>query len=298
MDLFDFLGVYNGIGGEYNKNNIDELEEDNSNNGLMTKIWGPSLWMSLHCITFGYPKEPTPEHKEKYKMFFTLIGDVMPCGLCRESYKEFISTDDTKLTDDVFTNRETLTRWLFLVHERVNKKLGVTYGITYQDVVKKYEAFRAKCKKSKDPQTKKGCIMPMNAKAQSYKVAYNKDCAIICEDIAEKFMNYAKERGLSDDDFDFINTYMHNKNTLRNKCTDINCNVWYKRNQECFNTIVNMRINNINSVETEGKYEGLPTIDELKLIMRLSSNLTCDELKEISKKLPKKRRFKRYILKK
>lgn len=32
--------------------------------------------------------------------------------------------------------------------------------------------------------------------------------------------------------------------------------------------------------------EGLPTIDELKLIFRLSSNLNNTELKEIIKKLP------------
>ena len=29
--------------------------DDNINNGLITKIWGPVVWESLHCIAFGYP---------------------------------------------------------------------------------------------------------------------------------------------------------------------------------------------------------------------------------------------------
>ena len=46
---------------------------DNANNGLLTKIWGPAMWKGLHCIAFGYPIEPTIEQQEEYKLFFRTI---------------------------------------------------------------------------------------------------------------------------------------------------------------------------------------------------------------------------------
>ena len=47
---------------------IIELD-DNKNNGLITKIWGPAMWESIHCIAFGYPIEPTEEQKQNYKNY-------------------------------------------------------------------------------------------------------------------------------------------------------------------------------------------------------------------------------------
>jgi hypothetical protein len=49
--------------------------DDNKNNGLITKIWGPAMWESLHCIAFGYPVEPTDEQRQNYKDFFTSLSD-------------------------------------------------------------------------------------------------------------------------------------------------------------------------------------------------------------------------------
>ena len=57
----------------------DFMKGDNVNNGLITKIWGPGLWSALHCITFGYPVNPTEKHKQDYKRFFTIVGDILPC---------------------------------------------------------------------------------------------------------------------------------------------------------------------------------------------------------------------------
>jgi hypothetical protein len=91
---------------------MSQIDEDNSNNGMMTKIWGPGLWVGLHCISFGYPIKPTDEQKQKYKDFFTLIGDVLPCGYCRTSYKQFIENGNTKLTNEVMESRDNLTKWL------------------------------------------------------------------------------------------------------------------------------------------------------------------------------------------
>lgn len=116
----------------------------NANNGLMTKIWGPPGWKFLHSVTFGYPIEPTTEHKKSYKQFFKLAGEVFPCGACRDSYKRFIGPgSDTELTNKIMKNRKNLTKWLFNIHNKVNDKLDKKYGITYNNIKDIYESYRA-----------------------------------------------------------------------------------------------------------------------------------------------------------
>ena len=44
-------------------------EEYNSNSGMLTSVWGPSLWHFLHTVSFNYPVKPTKKDKEKYKEF-------------------------------------------------------------------------------------------------------------------------------------------------------------------------------------------------------------------------------------
>ena len=29
-----------------------------SNDGMLTSVWGPSLWHVLHCMSFNYPIKP------------------------------------------------------------------------------------------------------------------------------------------------------------------------------------------------------------------------------------------------
>ena len=118
----------------------------NGNNGLVTKIWGPPGWKFMHSVAYGYPLNPTDKHKKYYKHWFQTIGKILPCGACRTSYSNFISTGDTKLTNEVMKNRGTLTKWFFKVHQAVNNKLKMDYGSTYKNVTAQYEAYRAKDK--------------------------------------------------------------------------------------------------------------------------------------------------------
>jgi hypothetical protein len=244
---------------------------NNPNSGILTAVWGPHLWPALHAITFGYPVEPTEEQKEQYKIFFQSLAHVLPCKYCRESYSYYIISEPTILNLDVLKNRSTLTKWLYDLHNRVNDKLGVKYNVTYDDIINKYESFRAKCIPNSN-----GCNMPLNLKAESYKNAYQKDCPVISYDLAMAFSNYGKERGV--DDFDKLklcNDYKQIK-----KCPE-----WEKRNEECLNIVKEMKLNAIPILEKEGKYKDLPTVHELKLIARLSSNLCSWELVKIANKL-------------
>ena len=257
---------------------------NNKNNGLITKIWGPSGWEFLHSVTFGYPINPTEEQKINYKNFFYNIGEVLPCKFCRNSYKDFIN-NEIILTDKDLENRESLTKWFFNLHNRVNKKLKVEYNTKYEDIVERYESYRSKC--GKIDKKKKGCITPLNLKSSSYKIANYKESPFIPVDLSKKFIKYAKLRNLDNEHFKFLNL-CKNKNNIT-KISDNNDNICINRNIYTRNIINKMREEGIPSIETEGKYIGLPTVDETKLILSMSSNLNLDELKDISEKLPGKK---------
>ena len=58
-------------------------------------------------------------------------------------------------------NRDSFSRWVFRIHEKVNKMLGKKSGLTYNNVRTRYEHFRARCNKKKKKTRKKkenGCV--------------------------------------------------------------------------------------------------------------------------------------------
>lgn len=245
--------------------------ENNLNNGLITKIWGKHLWEALHAITFGYPINPTEEQKDNYYNYFKLTSEVLPCIYCRKSYKTFIEEGNTKLVRESFKNRQTLTKWLYDLHEEVNKKLGVTYGVTYDDVVNRYESFRAKC-----VHNEKGCIMPLDMKAQSYKKAEERHAPLVNENFVSNFIIYSKIRGID----------MESVLNLVKNC-DRNSSKWHARNKLCWKIIKKMRMNGESSLEIAGEFEGLPTLNELKLLSMLSTTIGLCDFEKIKEKLKK-----------
>lgn len=155
------------------ESNIGHRDEDpNARNGMMTKVWGPAGWLFLHCVTFGYPIDPDqydqenglpPGHTRRhYAHFFNEVGRVLPCRYCRDSYLEYIR--DLPVERHLY-NRDSLVKWLFLIHNKVNDKLGVKYcDAELTKVKQRFETYRAKCKAlSKDEKKKneeKGCLTP------------------------------------------------------------------------------------------------------------------------------------------
>ena len=44
-----------------------------SGDGMLTSVWGPSMWHFLHIMSFNYPINPTPEDKSNYRNFILNI---------------------------------------------------------------------------------------------------------------------------------------------------------------------------------------------------------------------------------
>ena len=145
------------------KRKIFTENDYNSGDGMMTSVWGPPLWHTLHTISFNYPTKPTKEQKKNYYKFYSNLQNVLPCKYCRDNLAKNLQKHP--LTMNVFENRETLSRWVYELHEVVNKMLGKDSGLSYEDVRDRYEYFRARCivnpKEQVNVKKEKGCTEPL-----------------------------------------------------------------------------------------------------------------------------------------
>ena len=89
------------------------------NKPVSKNIWGPHLWKTIHYLTLGYPEKPSEKQKQKYKEFFILFKDVLPCSACAQHYSE--NYEKNPLTDEILDDREKVIKWGIDLHNTVNK---------------------------------------------------------------------------------------------------------------------------------------------------------------------------------
>ena len=137
--------------------NVFMNEDYNSPDGMMTSIWGPPMWHTLHTISFNYPIKPTKEDKINYYNFFTTIKNILPCRYCRDNLKKNLKV--LPLNKKVFNSRDSLSRWVYGIHEVINNMLDKKSNLTYEMVRDRYEHFRSRCLLDKEMDTNKesGC---------------------------------------------------------------------------------------------------------------------------------------------
>ena len=150
-------------------------EDYASSDGFLTSVWGPMLWSYLHTMSFNYPVNPTPEDKRHYRDFIINLQYVMPCKYCRMNLKK--NFKQLPLNMSYMKNRDTFSKYVYDLHEVVNKMLKKKSGLSYDDVRDRYENFRSRCTeeklklfsfkkviKSKKNQKEKGCTEPLYGK--------------------------------------------------------------------------------------------------------------------------------------
>jgi hypothetical protein len=142
-----------------------------SGDGMLTSVWGPGLWHYLHTMSFNYPFKPTALQKKAYKTQLLLLEKTLPCKYCRINLKN--NFKQTPLQNCHMKNRDTFSRYVYQLHETVNKMLGKKSGLSYCDVRERYEHFRARCltnEKTKkklwkfDTKKESGCTEPLYGK--------------------------------------------------------------------------------------------------------------------------------------
>ena len=148
----------------------------NSGDGMLTTIWGPNMWHYLHTISFNYPVKPSNEDKKNYKNLILNMQYTLPCKYCRINLKNNFKIHPLRLCH--LQNRDKFSRYIYKLHEIVNKMLKKKSGLTYCEVRERYEHFRSRCtedetknklfkfpKKTKKKEKKeKGCTEPLYGK--------------------------------------------------------------------------------------------------------------------------------------
>ena len=93
---------------------------------------------------------------------------VLPCRHCRENLATNLKV--LPLTHHRMTSRDTFSRYIYNLHETINKMLGKKSGLSYCDIRERYEHFRSRCTIDKPKIikfTKKhtnGCTEPLYGK--------------------------------------------------------------------------------------------------------------------------------------
>jgi hypothetical protein len=155
------------------KKRIFTKKEYNSGDGMLTTAWGPAIWHYLHMMSFNYPVKPTLEDKKHYREFIINLQYVLPCKYCRINLKNNLKEKPIQMCD--MASRDTFSRYVYELHELINKMLKKTSNLSYCDVRERYEHFRSRCteekprvftfKKTSTPTKKeKGCTEPLYGK--------------------------------------------------------------------------------------------------------------------------------------
>jgi hypothetical protein len=150
------------------------LKDYKSGDGFLTSVWGPACWHFLHTISFNYPNNPTLEDKHHYRNYILSLQYVLPCKYCRINLKKNFKHKPLKMCH--MKDRTSFSRYIYELHELVNKMLDKKSNLTYCDVRERYEHFRSRCtdekpqlfKFNKLNKTKrkkeKGCTEPLYGK--------------------------------------------------------------------------------------------------------------------------------------
>jgi len=157
------------------KKRIFSKKDFSSGDGFLVSVWGPLMWTYLHIMSFNYPIHPSEEDKKHYRDFIINLQYVLPCKYCRMNLTNNFKIKPLEMC--YMKNRETFSRYIYDLHETVNKMLHKKSNLTYCDIRERYEHFRSRCveekpkifhfnksKNNKTQKKEKGCTEPLYGK--------------------------------------------------------------------------------------------------------------------------------------
>jgi len=160
------------------KKTVFNASEYESNDGMLTTVWGPPLWHYLHTMSFNYPVKPSARDRKNYREFVLNLVNILPCGKCRKNLEG--NFRKLPLSKDCMKTRETFSKYIFDLHELVNKMLHKKKsGLTFETVRDRYEHFRSRCTQTKKKKSENGCTEPLTgekSKCVLHIVPRSKEC--------------------------------------------------------------------------------------------------------------------------
>ena len=145
----------------------------NSGDGMLVSVWGPAQWHFLHTMSFNYPVNPTLKDKKHYRDYILNLRHVLPCKYCRINLTNNLKKKPLQMCH--MASRDSFSRYIYDLHEMVNKMLNKKSNLSYCDVRERYEHFRSRCTDEKQSifkfkktntrrKKEKGCTEPLYGK--------------------------------------------------------------------------------------------------------------------------------------
>ena len=109
--------------------------------GIQPKIWGPAAWFFFHSVMHNYPIDPSENNITEYKQFLTSFANVLPCPTCKDDFTSLVN--EYIVDDSYFTTKNQMVYLGYLLHDRVNEKIGNKYDITPDKVLETYKLYES-----------------------------------------------------------------------------------------------------------------------------------------------------------
>jgi len=106
---------------------------------LDPKIWGPHYWFFLHTIAMSYPVHPNAVTKKKYYDFVQNIPLFIPVESMAGEFSKLL---DKYPVQPYLDNKESFIRWMWFIHNKINKKLEKPEISLNDFYVKYYEEYK------------------------------------------------------------------------------------------------------------------------------------------------------------
>ena len=101
---------------------------------LNPKVWGPHYWFVLHTIALTYPLKPNETVKKKYYDFIENLPIFIPIENIGNYFSELL---DKYPVTPYLDSRESFIKWVYFIHNTINKSLGYE-ELTLSESLEKY----------------------------------------------------------------------------------------------------------------------------------------------------------------
>ena len=102
-------------------------------------VWGPHYWFFLHTISMTYPHHPNAVTKKKYYDFVQNIPLFIPVESMAGEFSKLL---DQYPVQPYLDNKESFIRWMWFIHNKINKKLEKPQISLNDFYVKYYEEYK------------------------------------------------------------------------------------------------------------------------------------------------------------
>ena len=104
-------------------------------------VWGPHYWFFMHTIAHIYPKTPNEVTKRKYYDFIQNLPLFIPNN---DISDYFIALLNGHPVTPYLDNRDSLIKWMYFIHNKVNVKLGKPEISVLDSLDAYYDAYKPK----------------------------------------------------------------------------------------------------------------------------------------------------------